>query len=165
MTRSMHTATAKKGTRRVNSAEAFFGCSLSLHPTRKHATRKTYKKIKKEGTATMMEWINVTDSFTEKQRHYSNTYLEIDEVFDNVVEVSLFSSQQGPYEIFISYGILYGIVYVEEDKAYAKREEIKKELEADYKKHKKPSNEFIRTFCEKHEVKMPNYILFNFPDF
>ena len=94
----------------------------------KDATRKTYKKIKKEGTATMMEWINVTDSFTEKQRHYSNTYLEIDEVFDNVVEVSLFSSQQGPYEIFISYGILYGIVYVEEDKAYAKREEIKKEL-------------------------------------
>ena len=85
----MHTATAKKGTRRVNSAEAFFGCSLSLHPTRKHATRKTYKKIKKEGTATMMEWINVTDSFTE----------------------------------------------------------------------------FIRTFCEKHEVKMPNDILFNFPDF
>lgn len=74
----------------------------------------------------MMEWINVTDSFTEKQRHYSNTYLEIDEVYDNVVEVSLFSSQQGPYEIFISYGILYGIVYVEEDKAYAKREEIKK---------------------------------------
>lgn len=76
----------------------------------KDATRKTYKKIKKEGTATMMEWINVTDSFTEKQRHYSNTYLEIDEVYDNVVEVSLFSSQQGPYEIFISYGILYGIV-------------------------------------------------------
>lgn len=164
MTRSMHTATAKKGTRRVNSAEAFFWM-FAIAASYKDATRKTYKKIKKEGTATMMEWINVTDSFTEKQRHYSNTYLEIDEVYDNVVEVSLFSSQQGPYEIFISYGILYGIVYVEEDKAYAKREEIKKELEADYKKHKKPSNEFIRTFCEKHEVKMPNDILFNFPDF
>ena len=40
----------------------------------------------------MNEWVNVTDSFSESQRHYKNTYLEICEVFDEVVEVSLFSS-------------------------------------------------------------------------
>ena len=30
----------------------------------------------------MKEWKNVTDSFSEEQRHYKNTYMEICEVFD-----------------------------------------------------------------------------------
>ena len=34
----------------------------------------------------MKEWKNVTDSFSEEQRHYKNTYMEICEVYDEVVE-------------------------------------------------------------------------------
>ena len=73
----------------------------------------------------MKEWKNVTDSFSEEQRHYKNTYMEICEVYDEVVEVSLFSSKTDPYEIYFSYGIMYGIIYVEKEDADAKREEIK----------------------------------------
>lgn len=32
-----------------------------------------------------------TDYFTEKKRHYKDTYLEISEVLDNTIEASLFS--------------------------------------------------------------------------
>lgn len=38
----------------------------------------------------MYQWVNVTDTFSGSQRYYKNTYLEICEVFDEVVEVSLF---------------------------------------------------------------------------
>ena len=41
------------------------------------------------------------------------SYLEIDEVYDEKVEVSLFSSPDGIYELYISYGKMYGIIYVE----------------------------------------------------
>ena len=50
----------------------------------------------------MNQWVNVTDTFSESQRHYKNTYLEICEVLDEVVEVSLFSSEDSPYEIFMN---------------------------------------------------------------
>ena len=36
-----------------------------------------------------MEWKNVTEHFTEEERHYNRKYLEIDEVYDDVVEVSI----------------------------------------------------------------------------
>ena len=35
---------------------------------------------------------NVTNTFSEERRHYSNTYLEICEVYDEAVEVSVFFS-------------------------------------------------------------------------
>ena len=109
----------------------------------------------------MNNWENVTEYFSEKQRHYKDTYLEINEVFDEIVEVSLFSSKDGIYEIYFSYGKLYGIIYADAEKAYSKREEIKKELEQEYLKHKEPTSEFINTFCEKHKVCMPNDIFFD----
>ena len=48
------------------------------------------------------QWEDVTETFTESQRHYKPTYLEIDEVLDERLEVSLFSSETGPYEIYCS---------------------------------------------------------------
>lgn len=109
----------------------------------------------------MYKWEDVTNTFSEKARHYKNTYLEIDEVYDEVVEVSLFSSKDDLYEIYVSYGIMYGIIYVEEEKAHAKREEIKTELAKEYDKHKEPTDEFINSFCKKHKVCMPNDIFFD----
>ena len=35
---------------------------------------------------------NVTNTFSEERRHYSNTYLEICEVYDEAVEVGVFSA-------------------------------------------------------------------------
>lgn len=113
----------------------------------------------------MNKWVNVTESFSEDNRHYNNTYLEIDEVYADVVEVSLFSSQEGPYEIYVSYGIMYGIIYVDAENAYSKREEIKQELEKEYVKHNEPTDEFIDAFCKKYNVSLPNDVLFNFPLF
>lgn len=109
----------------------------------------------------MKEWRNVTDSFSEEQRHYKNTYMEICEVYDEVVEVSLFSSKTDPYEIYFSYGIMYGIIYVEKEDADAKREEIKKELQAEYEKSREPSDEFVNSFAKKHHVCFPNDIVFD----
>lgn len=109
----------------------------------------------------LYKWKNVTEFFSEDERHYKDTYLEIDEVYDGTIEVSLFSSQEGLYEIYISYGIMYGIIYVEEERADTKREEVKNELAQEYQKHKEPTDEFINEFCEKHKVCMPNDILFD----
>lgn len=114
----------------------------------------------------MKQWRNVTETFSEDARHYSGTYLEIDEVYDEVVEVSLFTpdDENDPYEIYLSYGILYGIIYADsEEEAVAKREEVKKVLEEEYQRHKEPTGEFINVFCEKYKVKLPNDVLFNFP--
>ena len=110
----------------------------------------------------MKEWVDVTDAFSESARHYKDLYMEINEVFDDVVEVSLFSCEEGPYEIYFSYDIFYGIIYVEAAKAYEKREEVKKELEKEYCKNTKATDTFINTFAKKHDVQMPNDILFDF---
>lgn len=109
----------------------------------------------------MYNWENITDLFSEDARHYKNTYMEINEVYDEKIEVSLFSSKEGPYEIYFSYGILYGIIYVDAEKAVSKREDIKNELAQEYQNHKEPTSEFINAFCEKHKVCMPSDILFD----
>lgn len=87
--------------------------------------------------------------------------MEIDEVYDGKIEVSLFSSKDGLYEIYFSYGKFYGIIYEDAEKAYSKREEIKNELAKEYQKHKEPTSKFINSFCKKHKVCMPNDILFD----
>ena len=63
----------------------------------------------------MKSWKNVTETFSDKQRHYKNIYLETCEVYDEVLEVSLFSSIVDSYEIYFSYGKFYGIIYVDEE--------------------------------------------------
>lgn len=109
----------------------------------------------------MYIWENVTDFFSEEDRHYKNTYMEINEVYDGIIEVSLFSSKKGLYEIYFSYGILYGIIYVDAGMADTIREDIKIELAQEYQNHKEPTDKFINSFCKKHKVCMPNDILFD----
>lgn len=108
-----------------------------------------------------MEWKDVTNYFTEEQRHYKNTYLEIDYVGDEKIEVSLFSSKDELYEIYVSFGIMYGIVYVEEKDAYKTYYEIKDVIEEEYKKNKEPSGEFINKFGEKYGISLPNDLFFD----
>lgn len=109
----------------------------------------------------MYQWVNVTDTFSGSQRYYKNTYLEICEVFDEVVEVSLFSSEDTPYEIYFSFGIMYGIVYAEKENAYEKREQMKSDLEQESRKNKEPSKDFINSFAKKYDVCLPGDIFFD----
>ena len=110
----------------------------------------------------MAKWVDVTDSFSEKDRHYKNLYLEINEVYDDVVEVSLFSSIDEDYEIYFSYDIFYGIIYADAATAHEKRNAIKKELETEYQKNKKVTNSFINDFGARYDVQLPNDIFFEF---
>ena len=110
----------------------------------------------------MPEWKNVTDTFSEEQRHYNGKYLEIDEVYDDEVEVSVFSAtDDSSYEIYFSYDIFFGIVYAEKEKVYEVRDKMKCELQAEYEKNKKVTDKFIDEFSEKYGVNMPGDILFN----
>lgn len=109
----------------------------------------------------MRNWRNVTESFSENERHYKNLYLEIDEVYDEIIEVSLFSSQEDLYEIYVSFGSMYGIIYAKVEEADSKREEVKAELVREYKKNKEPTSEFINEFAEKYKMCLPNDILFD----
>ena len=109
----------------------------------------------------MYIWKDVTEFFSESQRYYKDCYLEIDEVYDECVEVSLFSSQKGLDEIYVSYGRMYGIIYAEAEEAEAKREEVKAVLEKEYQKHKEPTAEFINEFAEKYKLCMTNDIFFD----
>lgn len=113
----------------------------------------------------MAEWKNVTDYFSENQRHYNGKYMEQDEVYDEQVEISVFSAVDEPYEIYFSFDCFYGIVYAEADKVYEIRDEMKKELQAEYDKTKSPTDEFINRFAEKYQVCMSGDILYDFDPF
>ena len=107
-------------------------------------------------------WRNVTETFSDEQRSYKDMYLEVCEVYDEVLEVSLFSSAVDSYEIYFSYGIFYGIIYVEKENAAEKYEAVKGELELEYRQHKEPTSTFINEFAEKNKVSLPNDIFFDF---
>jgi hypothetical protein len=110
----------------------------------------------------MNKWVDVTNTFSEEARYYKNLYMEINEVYDDFIELSLFSSTESDYEIYFSYDIFYGIIYVNATTAHEKREEIKNELEVEYNKNKKVTNDFINDFGAKYDVQLPNDILFDF---
>lgn len=111
----------------------------------------------------MLKWENKTDTFDEEQRYYKNIYLEICEVYDEFLEVSIFSAMDGTFEIYVSFGSLYGIVYADnEEAAYTLFDKIKNELETEYQKSKEPTDEFIDTFAEKYNLCLPNDIFCDF---
>ena len=96
-----------------------------------------------------MKWINKTNNFEE--RNWKDKYLEICEVLDDKIEVNLYSCKDiNNYEIYVSYGVMYGIVYTHKDNAENLREEIKKVIYEDYIKNgyseDMPTNEFINKF-------------------
>ena len=67
----------------------------------------------------MPSWRDVTDYFSASERHYKDVYLAICMVFDEILEVSLFSSLTDSYEIYFSYNRFFGIIYVNEQEARA----------------------------------------------
>lgn len=108
-----------------------------------------------------MEWQDVTNYFTEEQRHYKNTYLEIDYIGNDKIELGLYSSKNDLYEIYVSFGLICGIVYVKEEDANKIFYEIKNKIEEEYVKNKEPSDEFISEFDEKYGISLPNDLFFD----
>ena len=107
----------------------------------------------------MLDWKNVTDSFTEPQRHWKGRYLELCEVAENEIELSLFSCPYADWEVYVSYGRMYGVSYTPADNAAAHRNAMKTEIEAEYKVNGLcPSNEFINAFAEKYQLDIMNAI-------
>ena len=71
-----------------------------------------------------MNWIDKTDDF--ETRDWKDKHLIKCEILNNKIEVNLYSRADiKKYEIYVSYGIMYGIVYVHKDNAEALRDEIK----------------------------------------
>ena len=83
-------------------------------------------------------------------------------MYNDEVEISVFSAEDEPYEIYFSYDKYFGIVYAEKENVYEIRDEMKWELQAEYGRNKKVTNEFICKFSRKYDVCMPNDIFFNF---
>ncbi len=79
------------------------------------------------------------------------------------MEASLFSVDDGTYEIYVSFDPMDGIVYAKnKQEAETVRENIKKDLVAEYKKSKVASDEFIEMFAEKYKLCLPLDTYFDF---
>ncbi len=110
-----------------------------------------------------MKWIDKTNTFEE--RKWKDKYLEICEVLDDKIEVNLYSCEDiNNYEIYVNYGIMYGIVYVHKNNAIKLREEIKNFIYDDYitngYSENIPTDEFIDKFHKKYNIKIPSDIFF-----
>ena len=104
-----------------------------------------------------MEWIDKTDTFEE--RKWKDKYLEICEVLDDKIEVNLYSCEDiNNYEIYVSYGIMYGIVYVHKNVAVRLQKGIKQVIYNDYMKNGysevMPADEFINHFDTKYNIQI-----------
>ena len=111
-----------------------------------------------------MKWIDKTNTFEE--RKWKDKYLEICEVLDDKIEVNLYSCEDiNNYEIYVNYGIMYGIVYVHKNNAIKLREEIKNFIYDDYitngYNENIPTDEFIDKFHKKYNIKIPSDIFFD----
>lgn len=115
-----------------------------------------------------MKWIDKTNTF--EKREWKDKYLEICEVLDDKIEVNLYSCEDiNNYEIYVSYGVMYGIVYAHKDKAIELREEIKKVIYDDYIKNgystDMPTDEFINEFHKKYNIQIPYDMFFDEREF
>ena len=101
----------------------------------------------------MLKWKDVTDSFTEPSRHWKGRYLELCEVAEEQIELSLFSSPHDIWEVYVNYGKMYGVSYVDSDNAVAHRNAMKSEIEAEYERNGLyPSDAFIDAFAKKYQL-------------
>ena len=115
-----------------------------------------------------MKWIDKTNTF--EKREWKDKYLEICEVLDDKIEVNLYSCEDiNNYEIYVSYGVMYGIVYAHKDKAIELREEIKKVIYEKYIKNgyskDMPTDEFINEFHKKYNIQIPYDMFFDEREF
>jgi len=112
------------------------------------------------------EWKDLTDTFSEKQRHYNGKYLEKDMVLDGKVEVSYFSEPKGDCEIYVSFGNMVGVVYVTPENYEETFQNIQEDFEKEYIKLKGNVSDirdgFIHSCVKKYSICMPDDLFVNF---
>lgn len=84
------------------------------------------------------EWKDITNYFSEKQRHYNGKYLVVDYILDEEIEVQLYEVEEEwfdyEYEIFVNSDPFYGSTYQDKD-FYEMIEATKKDIyEESFKK-------------------------------
>ena len=100
-----------------------------------------------------LEWKDVTDCFSERERHWKGRYLELCEVAVDEIELSLFSCPDSDWEVYVNYGKMYGVSYARAENAVEHRNAMKMEIEAEYRKNgKTPSSAFINRFAVKYAL-------------
>lgn len=110
-----------------------------------------------------IKWEDKTNEFSDEERMYNDKYLEICNVYEEQVEVNLYSCDNGDFEIYVNYGIMFGISRTENKDGYLIFNQIKDDIAGEIAKNGfEPSPEFIDEFCEKYDITIPNDIFFNF---
>ena len=109
----------------------------------------------------MMQWEDKTSTFTEEQKHFSNTYLLKCNVLDDNIEVNIYEKEDGNYEFYVSYGKMYGIIPFSGDDPYEKAEEIMDVIFQDHLNNKVPSSDFINTFAKEYNLGLPANTFFD----
>ena len=103
------------------------------------------------------EWKDVTDTFSDGERHWNRRYLEICEVAYEHIECSLFSCKEDEWEIYVNYGIMYGVSYVLADKAQDQRDRMKKAIEKEFERSgMEPSEDFVNSFAKEFHLDVMN---------
>ena len=63
------------------------------------------------------------------------------------------------WEVYVNYGIMYGISYTPAENAVAYRNAMKAEIESEFEKNRlNPSEEFICNFARKYELDIMNSV-------
>lgn len=102
------------------------------------------------------EWKIVSNNYSEEARAYKDKYLEIEEEFGIWFVVSVFRLKNDMYAIFVAYDKTSVVTYVDKENVYKIKEEIKKDLEENYKKYGKVNDTFLSYFNKKYNmVEMP----------
>ena len=109
----------------------------------------------------MAEWKDVTETYTKEERQFDDSYLEQDETYEDMIEVSLFSTSDRGYEISFSFGDFYGVVYAMASRAHGIRDDMKRDLEEAYQQMKKPTPEFRDWFTDRYKVCLPSDLFFS----
>jgi len=69
------------------------------------------------------------------------------------IRSSLFSSPHDSWEVYVNYGKMYGVSYVDADNAVAHRNAMKSEIEAEYERNGlDPSGTFIDAFAKRYQL-------------
>ena len=114
------------------------------------------------------EWKDITNYFSEKQRHYNGKYLVVDYLLDEEIEIQLYEVEEDgfdyEYEIFVNSNPFYGSTYPDTD-PYEMLEAMKKDIYEESFKKNKYSKKFINAFAKKYDLGIAADSYFSMGDF
>lgn len=99
------------------------------------------------------EWVDITDNYSERSRHYNGKYLLKSMLLDEEVEIQIYSfdDDEYVYEIFVNSEKFYGSCYPREG-AFEIYEQMKNDIYKESFKKNKYSKNFINRFADKYNL-------------